>query len=88
VQVGEELAGVEMTPLPRLGVVIGRELPVALGALPANSSWMLDPHIDPLAFSREINLVHLPGRFETQHVAVQLGVAHGRIMPPTATRGT
>jgi hypothetical protein len=87
VQVGEELAGVEVTPFPLLGVVVGRELPVALGALPAGPPRMIDPHVDPFTFSGELDPIHLPRRLKTQHVAVQLGVAHDDTVPLTGRSG-
>jgi hypothetical protein len=49
---------------------------------------MASPHIDPSLFDGELDTAHIPRRHEPQHLAVQLGISHGRIMPPTAPQGT
>ena len=88
VQVGQELTGVEVAPLAFFGMVVGREHHVALGAFPAGPPRMVDPHVDPFSFCGELDPAHLPRGLETQHVAVQLGVAHNDILPPTGRSGS
>ena len=44
---GEELAAVEVAPLPLDSVVVDRELDLALRAGEPGPLWMVDPYIDP-----------------------------------------
>src|ERR1017187_10722369 len=87
VEVGQELEAVKMPPRPLLGVVIRRQFPVTLRTAPASAPRMAGPHIDPTLLDGQLDPAHVPWRLEPQHLAVQLGVSHGRIMPPTASSG-
>ena len=82
-QVGAEGAAVQVPPAPLLGVVIDRQLPLALRAGEAGPPGMLGPHIDASILNGQLKSAHHPRRLKPQQVAVQLGVAHSRIMPPT-----
>jgi hypothetical protein len=60
VQTGEELAGIDVTPLPFLGMVADREFGMALGAQEPSSLRVLDPHVNPATFSGQLDPAHLP----------------------------
>lgn len=80
-EVGHELAAVQMTPAAFRAVVIERELPAALRAGPPYPFRMLGPDIDPLFCHFEFNSPDRPRRFKAQQVAIELDVAH-RSDPP------
>jgi hypothetical protein len=48
---------------------------------------MAGPHIDPAFLDGQLDAAHIPRRLEPQQSAVQLGISHDRIMPPTASSG-
>jgi hypothetical protein len=77
VQVGQELAAVEVTPLALFGVVVDGEFEFTLWAREASTSRVIHPHIDPNFLGGEINPTHLPRCDETQYLTVELGVVHG-----------
>jgi hypothetical protein len=60
VQVGEELAAVEVAPLPFLRVVVGREIGIAHGTGKPGPLRMVNPHVDPASLSRKLDPAHLP----------------------------
>jgi Inositol monophosphatase family len=88
VQEGEELACVEVAPLALLAVVVGGKLPLAFRAGPAGPSRVPHPDVDLPAVSRQLDAGHLPRGLETQHLAVELCIAHAGILPPKDAQGT
>jgi hypothetical protein len=81
VQVGHELAAIQVPPAPLRSVVVQGERLAALGARP-DGVPMLRPDIDPLLLDLELYVGHRPWGLEPQEVAVQLGIPHAA--PPTA----
>jgi len=75
-QVGQERAAVEMTPGSFLGVVIDRELCIALRASEPSALRMLGPHVHSTPVEGQLDPINLPGGDESQQVAVELGVTH------------
>jgi len=82
-QVGQERAAVEMAPDPLLGVVVDGQLGAALRTREPGALGMLGPHVNPAAVDRQLDAAHLPGRDESQQVAVELGVTHHAIVADT-----
>ena len=65
-----------MPPSPLLGVVVDRQLPLAVRAREPRPARMPDPHVHPPAGGRQLDAINLPRRDQPQQMAVQLGVAH------------
>jgi hypothetical protein len=80
VEVGQELAAVEVPPGSLLAVVIDRQQGGALRAGEPCLPWMLGPHVDALAVHRQLDAAHLPRLEQPQQVAVELGVTHPAIV--------
>jgi hypothetical protein len=87
VEEGQELAGVEMTPLALVAMVIDREFEVALGTTEEGPSRVFGPHVDPATFSGELDSAHHPGCLKSQDLLIQLGIAHAPILPPRGRSG-
>ena len=81
VQVGHELAGVEMSPRPFGRVVVDRQLRAARRTRPADAGGVPSPHIDAFLRHRQLDAGYRPGRVQPQDVAVQLDIAHGSHPP-------
>ena len=72
-----------MPPRPFLGVVIDRQLAFAVRAGEPGPARMDNPDVYPTFLGRQLYPSHLPRRYQSQQMAVQLGVAHHLILPPT-----
>src|SRR5262245_47243691 len=76
-QVGLELAAVQMAPHPFLGMVVHRQVPLTLRTGPARGVVVARPDIHSLLRDAQLHLRHRPWTRDSQQVAVQLDVAHG-----------
>ena len=81
VQVGHELAGIEMPPRPFRRVVVDRQLRPARRAGPAHAVGVPGPHIHPLFRHRQVDSRDRPRRLQPEDTAVQFDIAHGS-QPP------
>ena len=75
-QVGHELAGVEVPPDSLLGVVVEGELLPALGAWKPNPLLVLSKHVHALLFHHQVDPRNGPWRLEPKQVAVEVGILH------------
>ena len=82
VQVGQELATVQMAPDTFLGVVVESQLGATLGTRPADPLRMVRPHVDSFLRDVELDRANGPRRFQPEQVTVQFDIAHGA-SPPT-----
>ena len=73
-----------MPPGTLLGVVVDRQLPLAVRADEPRPAGMPYPHVHPPAGSRQLDAINLPRSNQSQQMAVQLGVAHTAGPPPSA----
>ena len=80
-QVGHELAAVEMPPHAFLGVVIEPHRSPALGTRPPDILGVTRPHVDPLLLDAQFHRPDGPRRFEAQQMAVEFDIAHGTSPP-------
>jgi len=80
-QVGQELATIEMPPHAFLGVVIEPQRGPALRARPADVLGVARPHIDPLPRDVQFHRPDGPRRFEAQQMAVEFHIALGTSPP-------
>jgi hypothetical protein len=81
VQVGHELATVQMAPHAFLCVVIQRQTSAALGTRPAHVAGVAGPHVDPLLLDVQLYGPHGPRLFEPQQMAVEFDIAHSPSPP-------
>ena len=81
VQVGPELATVEMAPYAFLGVIIEPQWGPALGTRPANVLSVLRPHVDPLPRDVQFHRADGPRRLEAQQMAVEFEIARDTSPP-------
>ena len=81
VQVGHELAGIEMPPRPFRRVVVDRQLRPACRAGPAHTVGVPGPHIDAFFRHRQVDAGHRPRRRQPEDLAVQFDIAHSSHPP-------
>lgn len=65
-----------MPPGPLFGVVIDRQLALAVRAPEPGPLGMLHPYVHAAVLGRQVDPFHLPGRDQSQQVSVQLCVSH------------
>ena len=80
VQVGLELAAVEMAPGARLGVIVQRQRLGAVRARLYRVLRVLGPHIHTLPCDVQLDAAHGPRRLQAQQVLIQPGVLHGGLL--------
>ena len=87
-EIGQELATIQMPPNARLSVIVKGELAPAVGAGKAHPLGMAEPHIDSLLGQGKFHPCHQPRRLQTEQVPVEFDVAHGPEPPsePIVTR--
>ena len=78
VQVGLELATVQMPPGPFLGVIVQRQRLGAVRARPRRVLRMFGPDIHALPLNVQVHAAHGPRRLQAQQVLIQRSVLHGR----------
>lgn len=78
VQVGLELAAVQMSPSSLLGVVIQRQRLGAVRAHPRRVLRVFGPYVHALPFDIQVHAAHGPRRLQHQQVLIERGVLHGR----------
>ena len=84
-QVGLELAAVEMAPGPLLGVIVQRQRLGAVRARPHRVLRVLGPHIHSLPGDVQLDAAHGPRRLQAQQVLIQRGVLHGGLLMRSAS---
>ena len=72
-----------MPPCPFLAVLIDRQLGIAVRAEEPGPLGMFHPHIHAPVLDRQLHPAHFPRGNQSQQMAVQLGVAHSPILPPS-----
>lgn len=78
VQVGLELAAVQMPPRPLLGVIVQRQRLGAVRARPRRVLRVLGPEVYALPMDVQVHAAHGPRRLQAQQVLIERGVVHGR----------
>src|SRR5664279_1070023 len=76
-----------MPPPPLGGVVIDRQRRIAVRTDEPSPVRMAHPHVHPPINHRQLDPIHLPRSYQSQQMAVQIGVAHEPILPPTSAPG-
>ena len=85
VQVGLELAAVQMPPRPLLGVIVPRQRLGAVRARPPRVLRVLGPHDHARPCDVQMDAAHRPRRLQAPQVWIPLGVVHGGLLmrPPS-----
>jgi hypothetical protein len=79
-QVGLELAAVEMAPDPRLGVIVQRQRLRAVRTRPHRVLGVLGSHVHALPCDVQLDAAHGPCRLQTQQVLIPRDVLHGGLL--------
>ena len=75
--VGEEVAAIQVTPESLVGVVMQPAIMAALGTWPPQSLPVLEMDVDPLLLRIEVDAPDRPGRIDAEKMPVELRVLHG-----------
>lgn len=71
-----ELAGVEVTPRPFIGMVVAAQLLLTLWALPAAAFGVLDMDVNGSRLHVQSHVHNLPGIRQPKNVLVEIDVEH------------